>query len=148
VIKMLDSWSNHQVCDIFDGWPHLWPWASHFTSIFSSFELDVKLRFLVPVFRCQGKHPTWGKCVAVDSPSPKTAEDGITGPKWHITAVRPWEWKYEFTVHFPHADGATAWKFHYLNKFHYFPFKIIQLSQTVNPKSQTWFSIEKHYICI
>jgi hypothetical protein len=34
----------------------LWPWANHFTSIASSFEWDVKPRFLVRVWcLCQGK---------------------------------------------------------------------------------------------
>jgi hypothetical protein len=35
--------------------PRLWPWASHFTSIASSFEWDVNPRFLVPECLCQGK---------------------------------------------------------------------------------------------
>jgi hypothetical protein len=39
--------------------PHLWPWASHFTSIASSFEWKIKPRFLVPDMPeclCQGEH--------------------------------------------------------------------------------------------
>jgi hypothetical protein len=48
-----------------------------------------------------------------------------------------WEWKYEFTVH----RRSHHMKISLFKKMHYFPFKIIQLSQT-------WFSIEKHYIYI
>jgi hypothetical protein len=44
--------------DSHHGRPHLWPWASCFTSIASSFgmlEWDVKPRFCVPECLCQGK---------------------------------------------------------------------------------------------
>jgi hypothetical protein len=48
------------------GWipgpPRLWPWANHFTSIASSFEWDIKLRFLLPDCLCQGKQKFHLRC--------------------------------------------------------------------------------------
>jgi hypothetical protein len=49
------QWSKHCGFNTCDGLPHLWPWASHFTSIASSFEWDIKLRFLVLGCPCEGK---------------------------------------------------------------------------------------------
>jgi hypothetical protein len=55
VIGTLFPKSEHREFDSHHGPPRLWPWASHFTLIASSFEWDIKPRFLVPECLCQGK---------------------------------------------------------------------------------------------
>jgi hypothetical protein len=94
--------------------PCLWSWASHFTLLASSsFEWDVKPRFLVPVHPCQGpgeaKDPTWGEgkcltcCVFTFS---KNSWIAITGPKWCITAVIWRKWNGPGTM----CSHAATWE--------------------------------------
>jgi hypothetical protein len=43
LVKASDSWSKHHGFDTRHGLPHLWPWASHFTSIASFLYIDSPL---------------------------------------------------------------------------------------------------------
>jgi hypothetical protein len=77
-------WAEHRGLDIHHGPPRLLPWASHFTTIASFFEWDVKPTdsLYQSVMPGQTKDPTQGVNVqpAVDSPSSKYYM-GLNGSK-------------------------------------------------------------------